>query len=59
MRQADERAESARSLGKPRAVIKQAHDDIVSGQEDTDCRVHAAEVLDAASKTREKPAGDS
>lgn len=60
LRQPDERDASARSqLSEPRAVIKQAHDDIESGQEDTDCRVHAVEVLDAASKTRENSGGDS
>lgn len=52
LRQPDERDESADQQGTaPRKVIKQAHDDVRSGQQDTDCRNRVAEVLPDTPKT--------
>lgn len=52
LRQPDERDESADQQGTaPREVMKQAHDDVQSGQQDTDCRNRVAEVLPDAPKT--------
>lgn len=46
-RQPNERDESADSqASEPRPVIRQAHDDVVSGQRDTDCRNSAVEVVE-------------
>ncbi|MEO8188338.1 MAG: hypothetical protein ABI580_13350, partial [Burkholderiaceae bacterium] len=46
LRQPNERDESAdEHLTTPRRVIKQAHDDQQSGQQDTDARNRVAEVL--------------
>lgn len=43
--QPNERDESADAgSGAPRAVIRQAHDDVESGKEDTDCRNRTSEV---------------
>ena len=36
---------------QPRGVMKQAHDDMQSGQQDTDCRNRVAEVLPDTPKT--------
>jgi hypothetical protein len=45
--QPNERDESASSQGsEPRDVIKQAHADVTAGQEDTDCRNSAVEVVE-------------
>jgi hypothetical protein len=50
--QPDERDESADQQGTaPREVMKQAHDDVQSGQQDTDCRNRVAEVLPDTPKT--------
>ena len=41
-----------------RAIIKQGHDDLASGQKDTDCRNKAADVIagkSSPSTTRRKP----
>ena len=41
-----------------RAIIKQGHDDLASGQKDTDCRNKAADVIEKKSSrptTRRKP----
>jgi hypothetical protein len=52
LRQPDERDESADQQGTaPRDVMKQAHDDVQSGQQDTDCRNRVAEVLPGTPKT--------
>jgi hypothetical protein len=52
LRQPDERDESADQQGTaPRDVMKQAHDDMQSGQQDTDCRNRVAEVLPDTAKT--------
>ena len=52
LRQPDERDESAGQQGtEPRDVMKQAHDDMQSGQQDTDCRNRVAEVLPNTPKT--------
>ena len=52
LRQPDERDESADQQGTaPRKVMKQAHDDVQSGQQDTDCRNRVAEVLPDTPKT--------
>jgi len=52
LRQPDERDESADQQGTaPREVMKQAHDDVQSGQQDTDCRNRVAEVLPDTPKT--------
>lgn len=52
LRQPDERDESADQQGTaPRDVMKQAHDDMQSGQQDTDCRNRVAEVLPNTLKT--------
>ena len=60
LRQPHERDESvAEQPSPPRPVIKQAHDDVQSGQQDTDCRNQSAQVLDRASKTRKPAPGDS
>lgn len=48
-RQPNERDESADSQqgqqGAPRARIRQAHDDLAAGRQDTDCRNRAAEIV--------------
>jgi hypothetical protein len=55
LRQPDERDESAdQQETAPRDVIKQAHDDLQSGQQDTDCRNRVAEVLPDTPKTPQK-----
>ncbi len=52
LRQPNERDESAdEQLTTPRRVIKQAHDDLESGQQDTDARNRVAEVLPNVPKT--------
>ncbi|HVE90416.1 MAG TPA: hypothetical protein VNA44_12035 [Burkholderiaceae bacterium] len=52
LRQPNERDESAdQQLTGPRRVIKQAHDDLQSGQQDTDARNRVAEVLPDVPKT--------
>ena len=52
LRQPDERDESADHQGTaPHDVMKQAHDDMQSGQQDTDCRNRVAEVLPDKPKT--------
>jgi hypothetical protein len=52
LRQPDERDESAdQQRTAPRKVMKQAHDDVQSGQQDTDCRNRVAEVLPDTPKT--------
>jgi hypothetical protein len=45
-RQPNERDESADSQqGGPRKLIRQAHDDLAAGKQDTDCRNRAAEIV--------------
>ena len=52
LRQPNERDESAdQQLSGTRRVIKQAHDDLRSGQQDTDARNRVAEVLPDVPKT--------
>ena len=52
LRQPNERDESAdQQLTGTRRVIKQAHDDLQSGQQDTDARNRVAEVLPNVPKT--------
>jgi len=52
LRQPHERDESAdQQLTGPRRVIKQAHDDLQSGQQDTDARNRIPEVLPNIPKT--------
>ena len=52
LRQPDERDESAdQQKTEPHDVMRQAHDDMQSGQQDTDCRNRVAEVLSDAPKT--------
>ncbi len=52
LRQPNERDESAdQQATKPRGLIKQAHDDVQSGQQDTDCRNKVADVLPEVPKT--------
>ena len=52
LRQPNERDESAdQQLSPPRRVIKQAHDDLQNGQQDTDARNRVAEVLPNVPKT--------
>ena len=52
LRQPNERDESAdEQLTTTRRVIKQAHDDLQSGQQDTDARNRVAEVLPDVPKT--------
>ncbi len=52
MRRPDERDESADAQAtRPRAVMKQAHADLQSGQQDTDARNRVAEVLPSEPKT--------
>ncbi|MGZ8993215.1 MAG: hypothetical protein ACXW16_04295 [Burkholderiaceae bacterium] len=52
MRQPDERDQSAdQQATPPRKVMKQAHDDVQSGQQDTDCRNRVAEILPDTPKT--------
>ncbi len=52
LRQPNERDESAdQQLSTTRRVIKQAHDDLKSGQQDTDARNRVAEVLPQVPKT--------
>jgi hypothetical protein len=55
LRQPDERDESAdQQRTAPRDVMKRAHDDMQSGQQDTDCRNRVAEVLPDTPKTPQK-----
>ncbi|MGH6611926.1 MAG: hypothetical protein ACRECQ_16910 [Burkholderiaceae bacterium] len=60
LRSPDERDESAdRQTTSPRKVIKQAHDDLKQGQQDTDCHSQTAEVLDLESdRSRATPLRD-
>ena len=52
MRQPDERDQSAdQQATLPRRSMKQAHDDVQSGQQDTDCRNRVAEILPETPKT--------
>jgi paraquat-inducible protein B len=52
LRQPNERDQSAdQQLSGTRKVIKQAHDDLQSGQQDTDARNRVAEVLPDVPKT--------
>ena len=52
MRQPDERDQSAdQQVTAPRRAMKQAHDDVQSGQQDTDCRNRVAEILPETPKT--------
>ena len=52
LRQPNERDESAdEQLTGPRRAIKQAHDDLQSGQQDTDARNRVPEVLPNVPKT--------
>ena len=52
LRQPDERDESAdQKRAVPRDIMRQAHDDMQSGQQDTDCRNRVAEVLPDTPKT--------
>ena len=52
LRQPDERDQSAdQQASPPREVMKRAHDDVQSGQQDTDCRNRVADVLPNAPKT--------
>lgn len=52
MRQPDERDQSAdQQATVPRRSMKQAHDDVQSGQQDTDCRNRVAEILPETPKT--------
>lgn len=52
LRQPNERDESAdQQKTATRSVIKQAHDDVQSGQQDTDARNRVAEVLPDVPKT--------
>ena len=52
LRQPNERDESAdQQLSGTRRIIKQAHDDLQSGQQDTDARNRVAEVLPDVPKT--------
>ena len=52
LRQPDERDQSAdQQRTAPRDVMKRAHDDMQSGQQDTDCRNRVAEVLPNTPKT--------
>lgn len=47
-RQPNERDESADSQGHqgaPRQRMRQAHDDLAAGKQDTDCRNRAAEIV--------------
>ncbi len=58
--QPNERDESApEPPNAPRPLIKQAFDDVQSGQQDTDCRNQSAQVLDRVVKIRKPSAGDS
>ena len=52
MRQPDERDQSAdQQATSPRSDMKQAHDDLQSGQQDTDCRNRVPEILPDTPKT--------
>lgn len=52
MRQPDERDQSAdQQATPPRKVMEQAHADLQSGQQDTDCRNRVAEILPDTPKT--------
>ena len=52
MRQPDERDQSAdQQTTSPRRAMKQAHDDLQSGQQDTDCRNRVPEILPDTPKT--------
>lgn len=51
-RQPNERDESADSQsGGPRPIIRRAHDDLVAGQQDTDCRSSAGAIVRRNSAT--------
>jgi len=50
--QPDERDESAdQQATPPRKAMKQAHDDLQNGQQDTDCRNRVADILPDTPKT--------
>ena len=52
LRQPDERDQSAdQQATPPRKAMKQAHDDVQSGQQDTDCRNRVADILPDTPKT--------
>ena len=52
LRQPDERDQSAdQQETPPRKAMKQAHDDVQSGQQDTDCRNRVADILPDTPKT--------
>ena len=52
LRQPDERDQSAdQQATAPRGIIKQAHDDVAAGQQDTDCRNRIPEALPDQPKT--------
>lgn len=52
LRQPDERDQSAdQQATLPRKAMKQAHDDVQSGQQDTDCRNRVADILPDTPKT--------
>ena len=58
--QPNERDESApEQPSAPRPVIKQAFDDVQSGQQDTDCRNQSAQVLNRVSKNPKPSTDDS
>lgn len=55
-RQPNERDASADSqASEPREVIRRAHDDVTGGQEDTDCRNSAVEIVEGDAKRRRNP----
>jgi hypothetical protein len=54
-RQPHERDQSADSQASPpRDVIQRAHDDVTGGQEDTDCRNSAVEIVEGNETTRRR-----
>lgn len=56
LQQPNERDESAESPTSPsRSVIEQAHADVKSGQQDTDCRNQSAEVIKDAPAISKRP----
>ena len=55
-RQPTERDQSPDSpTSPPRDVIRRAHDDVTSGQVDTDCRNEAVEIVERNEKGGRKP----
>lgn len=59
LRQPNERDASADAhSGAPRGIIKQAHDDVAQGQQDTDCRNQSGQVIDRACKAPGKAGSD-